>query len=65
MLIGENLFELEKERRNVDSEKFMTFVRSKLVDDWMYYLLLDEVQRVGQFETVLRSCAQITDTFIL
>ncbi len=53
MLIGENLLELEKEKRSVDPEKFMSYIRSKLTDAGMYYLLLDEVQRLGQFEAVL------------
>ena len=53
MLIGENLLELEKEKRSVDPEKFMAYVRGKLTDDGIYYLLLDEVQRLGQFEAVL------------
>ena len=52
-LIGENLIDLEKESRKVDPEKFMAFVRSKVVDKNMYYLLLDEVQMLGCFESVL------------
>ena len=53
MLIGENLLEIEKEKRSVDPEKFMTYIRTRITDDGMYYLLLDEVQRMGQFEAVL------------
>ena len=53
MMIRENLLELEKEKRSVDPEKFMSYIRSKLTDAGMYYLLLDEVQRLGQFEAVL------------
>lgn len=53
MEIGENLFDLEKEKRPVDPEKFLKYIRGKLKDESMYYLLLDEVQRLGEFEAVL------------
>ena len=52
-LIGENLIELEKKNRRVDPEKFMAYVRSKITDSQTYYLLLDEVQMLDCFETVL------------
>ena len=52
-LIGENLIKIEKEKRGVDPEKFMAYIRSKVVDDGMYYLLLDEIQLLDCFETVL------------
>ena len=52
-LIGENLIELEKKNRKADPEKFMAYVRSKTADSQMYYLLLDEVQMLDCFETVL------------
>ncbi len=52
-LIGENLIRIEKEKRGVDPEKFMAFIRSKLTDQDMYYLLLDEVQLLDCFESVL------------
>lgn len=52
-LIGENLIELEKKNRKVDPEKFMAYVRTKAVDSDIYYLLLDEVQMLDCFETVL------------
>ena len=51
--IGESLIELEKEGRKVDPEKFMTFVRKQMNDDGKYYILLDEVQLLGCFESVL------------
>lgn len=41
------------EKRKVDPEKFMAYIRSKVVDDGMYYLLLDEIQLLDCFETVL------------
>ena len=51
--IGESLIELQKRNRNVDPEKFMTYIRSRIVDKETYYLLLDEVQMMDSFETVL------------
>ena len=52
-LIGENLIELEKKNRKANPEKFMSYIRSKTIDSEMYYLLLDEVQMLDCFETVL------------
>lgn len=52
-LIGENLIELEKKNRRADPEKFMAYIRSKITDSQIYYLLLDEVQMLDCFETVL------------
>lgn len=52
-LIGEKLIQIEKEKRRVDPEKFMAYIRSKLSDQSMYYLLLDEVQLLDCFESVL------------
>ena len=53
--IGESLIGIEKEKRGADPEKFMAFVRTKVVDDGMYYLLLDEIQMLDCFEAVLNS----------
>lgn len=52
-LIGESLIQIEKEKRGVDPEKFMEYIRSKVIDEGMYYLLLDEVQMMDCFEAVL------------
>ena len=52
-LIGESLIELDKKNKKVDPEKFMAYIREKIVDDEMYYLLLDEVQMLDCFESVL------------
>ncbi len=52
-LIGESLIQIEKEKRGVDPEKFMAYIRSKVTADGMYYLLLDEVQLMDCFESVL------------
>ncbi|WP_347072238.1 ATP-binding protein [Intestinimonas butyriciproducens] len=53
MLIGEDLMEIEEGKRKVDPEKFMAYINDKIVNDGMYYLLLDEVQNLGYFEAVL------------
>lgn len=52
-LIGESLIQIEKEKRGVDPEKFIAYIRSQIVDNRMYYLLLDEIQLLDCFETVL------------
>lgn len=52
-LIGESLIQLETKNRKVDPEKFMAYIRSKVTDKERYYLLLDEVQLLGCFESVL------------
>lgn len=52
-LIGESLIQIEKEKRGVDPEKFMAYIRSQIVDNGMYYLLLDEILLLDCFETVL------------
>lgn len=52
-LIGESLIQMEKEKRGVDPEKFMAYIRSKVVGEEMYYLLLDEIQMLDCFEAVL------------
>ena len=54
-LMGESMIKLQSEKRKADPEKFMAYVRSLMSDDGMYYLLLDEVQMLGTFETVLNS----------
>ena len=52
-LIGESLIQTQKETRGVDPEKFMAYIRSQVTADGMYYLLLDEVQLMDCFESVL------------
>ena len=54
-LIGESLIRIEKEKRGVDPEKFMAYIRTKVVDDGKYYLLLDEIQMLDCFEAVMNS----------
>ncbi|MCF0136991.1 MAG: ATP-binding protein, partial [Oscillospiraceae bacterium] len=53
LLIGENLIQIRKEKRGVDPEKFTEYVRSKITDSGMYYLLIDEIQMLDCFEAVL------------
>ena len=53
--IGEDELELSEQKRKVDPRKFTQYVSSKIVDENMYYLLLDEVQNLGAFEYVLNS----------
>lgn len=52
-LIGESLIKIQKEKRKADPEKFIEYIRTKVVDEEMYYLLLDEVQLLDCFEAVL------------
>lgn len=52
-LIGESLIQLEQKSRKADPEKFMAYIRSQIRDGDMYYLLLDEVQMLDCFESVL------------
>ena len=52
-LIGESLIQIEKEKRGVDPEKFMAYIQSRIIDEGMYYLLLDEIQMLDCFEAVL------------
>ena len=51
-LIGESLIQIEKEKRGM-TRKVYGYIRSKVVDDGMYYLLLDEIQMLDCFEAVL------------
>ena len=52
-LIGESLIQMDKEKRGADPEKFTAYIRAKVADDGMYYLLLDEIQMLDCFEAVL------------
>ena len=52
-LIGEDLIELETRNQKVDPKKFMAYIKTLVIDSEQYYLLLDEVQNLGAFESVL------------
>ena len=54
-LIGESALQIEEQKRKVDPQKFTNYISSKIIDNKMYYLLLDEVQNLGAFESVLNS----------
>lgn len=43
-LIGESPIQIEREKRGVDPEKFMAYIRSRVAGEGLYYLLLDEMQ---------------------
>ena len=53
--IGENPldFDNSKEEKKVDPKKFLDWLLPQLVDKDIYYILLDEVQLLGAFESVL------------
>lgn len=52
-LIGEDFVELEQNGQKADPKKFMAYIRARVTDGGKYYLLLDEVQNLGSFESVL------------
>ncbi len=52
-LIGESLINIEKEKRGVNPELFMEYIRTRTSGEGKYYLLLDEVQLLDCFESVL------------
>lgn len=51
--LGESGIAIEKQKRKVDPSKFIAYVRGKMVDSGTYYLLLDEIQLLDCFESVL------------
>ena len=53
--IGEDpiILDNEKEDRKVDPSKFLNWLVPQIKGDEMHYLLLDEVQKLGAFESVL------------
>jgi predicted AAA+ superfamily ATPase len=53
--IGEDLLEVDDEKgsKEVDPKKFLTYLETQVTDRGMYYILLDEVQKLGAFESVL------------
>ncbi len=52
-LIGEEIIRLQKEDKKADPKKFMNYIKKLCVDNEKYYLLLDEVQLMDSFESVL------------
>lgn len=55
ILIGENPLILDNAKgdNKVDPTKFIEWLMAKIKDDGMNYILLDEVQKLGAFESVL------------
>ena len=52
--IGENVYTLKKNKQKINPEKFIKYIDEKIDNDKdEYYLLLDEVQNMECFETVL------------
>lgn len=51
--IGEDLIELEKNKRKVNYKKFISYLETLISSKERFYLLLDEVQRLEAFEYVL------------
>ena len=51
--ISEDLIEIQAQNRKVNPRKFVNYISSLIRDQDMYYLLLDEVQMLESFETVL------------
>ena len=49
-----------------DPDNCLEYVRSQIIDQDMYYLLIDEVQYMTEFEDVLNSCLHIDnlDTYV-
>ena len=52
-LLGLNIYDLIGNKQKVPARTFSEFINLRLKDDKQYYLLLDEVQLLGAFETVL------------
>lgn len=52
-LIGEDLLDINIKKRKVDPKKFNDYIKSKIIDKDMYYILLDEIQLLDNFEAVL------------
>ena len=53
--IGENPIVLDNlsEDRKVDPAKFLNWLQPQITSKGMYYILLDEVQKLGAFESVM------------
>ena len=66
--IGEDPIVLDNEKndRKVDPKKFLNWILPQIKDDGMYYILLDEVQKLGAFESVLNGFLRKnnTDVFV-
>lgn len=52
-LIDEDILDINIRKRKVDPVKFNNYIKSQLVDNDIYYILLDEIQLLDNFEAVL------------
>ena len=52
-------FDEHRNKKYLDPDVLDDYIRSLIVDDQMYYLLLDEVQKVDDFESVLNGFLHI------
>ena len=52
-LIDEDLLDINIKKRKVDPKKFNDYIKKKIKDKDIYYILLDEVQLLDNFEAVL------------
>lgn len=52
-LIGEDSLDMSLKKRKVDPIKFNNYIKSKIIDADKYYILLDEIQLLDNFEAVL------------
>ncbi len=52
-------FDSYENKKYRDPDVFYTFVKDALKDEQMYYVLLDEVQLLGEFEAVLNGLMRI------
>lgn len=57
--IIEVTFDSYENKKLRDPEVFYPYVKEKITDDGMYYVLLDEVQLLGEFESVLNGLMRI------
>lgn len=57
--IIELAFDSYENKKYRDPELFYPYIKSKITDEKMYYIILDEVQLLGEFESVLNGLMRI------
>ena len=53
--------DLYENRKYTEPSEFLLYIRSRIIDDRMYYILIDEVQMLSEFEAVLNSLLHISN----
>lgn len=53
--------DLYENRKYTEPSEFLLYVRSRIIDDRMYYILIDEIQMLSEFEAVLNSLLHISN----